>query len=64
MFELSKKILEKVSFDKMLFRKELKKAIAWIQPSEKVLLKVWCLTTYGQLYAEDIMEVFGNVAEI
>jgi hypothetical protein len=63
MFELSKKILEKVSFDKVLFRKELTKAIRWIQPNEKILLKVWCLTTFGQLYAEEIMEVFSNVTE-
>jgi hypothetical protein len=62
MFELSKKILDKVSFDKMLFRKELKKAINMIAPNEKVLLKVWCLATFGQQYAEDIMEVFTNIA--
>jgi len=27
-----------------------------------VLLKVWCLATFGQQYAEDIMEVFTNIA--
>ena len=47
MFELSKSILEKVSFDKILFRKELKKAIKWVKPNEKTLLKVWCLATFG-----------------
>lgn len=62
MFELSKKILDKVSFDKVLFRKELKKAINWIKPNEKVLLKVWCLATFGHQYNEEIKEVFRNVA--
>ena len=61
MFELSKKILDKVSFDKALFRKELKKAIKWIKPNEKTLLKVWCLATFGHQYGEEIMEVFKNV---
>jgi hypothetical protein len=60
MFELSKKILDKVSFDKILFRKELKKAIDMITPNEKVLLKVWCLATFGHQYGEEIMEVFKN----
>jgi hypothetical protein len=62
MYELSKSILEKVSFDKTLFRKELIKAIKWIKPDEKTLLKVWCLATFGHLYTEEIMEVFKNVA--
>ena len=61
MYELSKKILEKVSFDKMLFKKELGKAIRWVRPSEKILLKAWCLATFGHSYTEDIMEIFRDV---
>ena len=61
MFELSKKILGKVSFDKTLFIKELAKAVKWVKPDEKTLLKVWCLTTFGQQYREEILEVFKNV---
>jgi hypothetical protein len=61
MFELSKRILEKVSFDKTLFRKELTKAIKWVKPNEKTLLKVWCLATFGHQYMEEITEVFKNV---
>ena len=41
MFELSKKILEKVSFDKTLFRKELIKAVKWLKPDEKTMLMMW-----------------------
>jgi hypothetical protein len=50
MFELSKNILEKVSFDRALFQKELMKAAKWLKPDEKTLLKVWCLTTFGHMY--------------
>jgi len=60
MFELSKKVLEKVSFDKTLFRKELAKAINWIKPDEKTLLKVWCLATFGNEYQKEILETFSN----
>jgi hypothetical protein len=61
MFELSKNILEKVSFDKALFLKELTKAVKWVKPDEKILLKVWCLTTFGHKYQDEIMEIFKNV---
>jgi hypothetical protein len=60
MFDLSKRILEKVSFDKTLFCKELVKSIKWIQPSEKTLLKVWCLATFGHEYQSEIIEIFGK----
>jgi hypothetical protein len=63
MFELSKNILEKVSFDKTLFRKELVKAVKWLKPAEKTLLKVWCMTTFGHQYRNEIMEVFKNVTK-
>ncbi|HXT83168.1 MAG TPA: hypothetical protein VN704_02380 [Verrucomicrobiae bacterium] len=54
--------MEKVSFDKTLFRKELKKAIKWVKPNEKTLLKVWCLATFGHQYAEEILEIFKSTA--
>ena len=63
MFELSKNILEKVSFDKTLFRKELTKAVKWLAPNEKTLLKVWCLTTFGHQYKDVIVEVYKNVTK-
>jgi hypothetical protein len=63
MFELSKNILEKVSFDKTLFRKELIKAVKWLKPDEKTLLKVWCMGTFGHQYRDVIMEVYKNVTK-
>jgi hypothetical protein len=62
MLELSKIILEKVSFDKSLFRKELIKAIKWVQPTEKTFLKVWCLATFGNDYQKDILDIFSNMS--
>lgn len=61
MFELSKNILEKVSFDKALFRKELTKAFKWLGPSEKTLLMVWCVSTFGHKYGDVIREVYKSV---
>jgi len=61
MFEFSKTILEKVSFDRSLFCKELKKAIKLIQPNEKTLLKVWCLATFGNEYQKEILEIFSSI---
>jgi len=63
MFELSKNILEKVSFDKTLFRKELTKAVTWLKPDEKTLLMVWCIGTFGHKYKDVISEVFKNITK-
>jgi hypothetical protein len=63
MFELSKNILQKVSFDKALFRKELMKAVKWLKPEEKTLLMIWCVATFGHQYKDVINEVFNNVVK-
>mgnify|MGYP003679932025 CR=1 FL=1 len=41
MLEYSKTVLKKVSFDTLLFCKELKKAIMTLLPEEVEELKVW-----------------------
>jgi hypothetical protein len=58
MFEYTKQILTKVSFDKVLFRKELRKALQWLKKDERKMLMVWCLTTFGNRYGDIIHEVF------
>jgi hypothetical protein len=63
MFEFSKKILEKVSFDRALFYKELVKNLKWVRPDEKVLLYAWCLANYGHLYKDVIMDAFRHVTK-
>jgi hypothetical protein len=57
MFEYTKQILTKVSFDKTLFRKELIKAMKLLRKDEKRLLKVWCVATYAA-YSDIVIEVF------
>ncbi len=44
MFDYTKSILERVSFDYVLFCKELEKAIKSLLPHEMELLKEWLLT--------------------
>lgn len=52
MLEYFKMILEKVSFDKLLFEKELRKALAQLKPTEREDLRRWCylkFTKYHQI---------------
>lgn len=59
MLELCKEILLKVSFDKLLFQKELNKALRWISNSdEKESLKKWCYSKFGKEYPEVIKLAF------
>lgn len=61
MLEFSKKVLHKVSFDKGLFEKELRKALKWIKKEEQLILKTWCLTTFGAMYSDVIMKTFETM---
>ena len=56
MLELCKEILIKVSFDRVLFQKELAKAMNWIKSEEMDGFKEWCLKTFGKKYPK-ILEV-------
>lgn len=60
MFELSKKILVRVSFDPQLFQKELHKAITWISDSEEIQrLRDWCMKEFGTMYPKIIQKAFA-----
>lgn len=61
MFEYTKEILLKVSFDKQLFRKELAKALKWLKPDEKKLLMVWAISNFGHKYMDIIHQVFRRM---
>ena len=61
MLEFSKKILSKVSFDKDLFKKELKKSTRWMSKKELTLLKIWALTSFSQ-YKKVIIDVFDTIS--
>ena len=61
MYEMSKQILQKVSFDKSLFRKELLKAAKWLRQEERMLLYAWCLSYFGSEYHTIVREVFNSI---
>jgi hypothetical protein len=59
MLELAKKILQKVSFDPKLFRKELIKSLKWIHDGEELKrFKEWCQQEFGTKYPIILQEVF------
>lgn len=58
MLEFCKKVLEKVSFDRHLFNKELQKAIKWVKTDELEVLRRWCLIKFGNLYRQLIEDSF------
>jgi len=60
MFEYTKNILTKVSFDKSLFRKELAKAIKLLKKDERRMLKIWCIATFAS-YSDVIIDVFRKL---
>ena len=57
MFEYTKQILTKVSFDKHLFRKELIKALQLLKRDERRMLKIWCFATIAA-YSDVVIESF------
>ena len=61
MFEYTKQILTKVSFDRSLFKKELIKAVRVLRNDERRLLKIWCMTTFAA-YSGIVLEVFRKVS--
>lgn len=64
MLSYVKTILEKVSFDKSLFEKELKKGIKELLPNEIYELKTWCYDKFGQIYYNILNNVFGKLNPI
>ena len=60
MLEFSKIVLKKVSFDKKLFKKELRKNAMWLSKNDMIILKIWALSTFSQ-YNYIIKEVFDQI---
>jgi hypothetical protein len=54
-------ILDKVSFDKVLFEKELKKGLKELLPAEMKELKSWCYEKFGKVYQTMLNKVFRRV---
>lgn len=60
MLEYTKLILEKVSFDKLLFEKELRKSKRWLIRKELKEFEQWCKTKFGRLYPDIISRTFSG----
>ncbi len=60
MLEYFKTILSKVSFDKRLFEKELRKAIKSLVDQEVMMLKEWCYLNFGQKYQPILNQCFAE----
>jgi len=58
MLNYVKTILTKVSFDALLFEKELKKAIKLLLADEISELKKWCYTRFGTLHEQILNRCF------
>lgn len=61
MLDYFKLILEKVSFDKLLFEKELRKALANLKPSEQEALRRWCYAKFVPQYKSVLNNQFKMV---
>ena len=59
MLQYAETILEKVSFNRELFRTELEKSVKWLQNDEIRALKTWCLLNFGAVYMDVINDVFN-----
>ena len=60
MLKYTKTILQKVSFNKDLFKKELRKSVQWLKRDEVILLEAWCIINFGSIYYDVITEVFNK----
>lgn len=61
MLEYTKTILQKVSFNRDLFNKELRKSPRWLKKEELLMLQTWCMITFGHIYKDVIVDFFNNM---
>jgi hypothetical protein len=58
MLEYVKTVLVKVSFDKKLFEKELRKGLNLLMPTEIKEFKDWCYRTFSSSYEPVLNKYF------
>jgi hypothetical protein len=59
MLEYIKTILVKVSFDRTLFEKELRKSFALLVKEELTELKSWCYAQFAPIHTPVLNQVFA-----
>ncbi len=62
MLEYVKTVLTKVSFDKKLFEKELRKSLNLILPTEIQEFKAWCYRKFAKIYESVLNKYFVKLA--
>ena len=62
MLEYIKIILQKVSFDRRLFEKELRKAIRMLMPAEVKRLRLWCYENYSTTHLPVLNTCFPKLS--
>ena len=60
MLEFIKTVLVKVSFDKKLFEKELRKALKVLLPADVKQLKKWCYEHFSDRYQLVLNQYFSR----
>ncbi len=60
MLEFIKTVLIKVSFDKKLFEKELRKALKVLLPQDVKQLKTWCYEHFSDRYHLVLNQYFSR----
>lgn len=58
MLKYTKTVLQKVSFNRDLFKKELQKSLRWLRKEEVIILQTWCVLNFGGIHMDIIKEVF------
>jgi hypothetical protein len=62
MLDHQKFVLEQLSSDKELFRKEIIKSFKWLKSYEILQLYRWLKRKYGRTHADVINEIFQYIA--
>jgi hypothetical protein len=62
MLDHQKSVLEKVSSDRELFRKEIIKSFRWLKSYEILQLHFWLKRNYGRTHGDIIRDIFQYVA--
>ncbi len=59
MLDFCKTVLTRVSFDRRLFAKELKKSFKWLSREDAETLRQWAMVQYHHKYAQLIASSFA-----
>jgi len=62
MLDHQKFVLDKLSCDKELFRKEIIKSFKWLKSYEILQLYRWLKKKYGHTHADVIKDIFQHIA--